>query len=203
MLTPDEVAAGMLPPLSSEAPAAQVHRLADVGIALAEQLQAVVPEGRHQRAAYTHLVRTMQAAYAGLEPALVPYDHTPDLPVPYALVGEQAREHPAPVDHVDQGDPLVLDVAVWRLGITTGTLHPLTRLVALVLSEACGPSGYIPEVAQPTLTELSARTALSLHAVHHHLADLCTDGWISRHATTEYGTRRTRYQLRLPGATNR
>jgi hypothetical protein len=141
----------------------------------------------------------MQAAYAGLDPALTPYDHAADLPVPYTLAGEQAREHPA-VDHLDQGDPFVLDVAVWRLGITTGTLHPLTRLVALVLSEACGPSGYIPEVAQPTLTELSARTALSLHAVHHHLADLCTDGWISRHATTEYGTRRTRYQLRLPGA---
>jgi hypothetical protein len=199
MINPAELAAGMLPPAASEAPAVDVHRIADAGIALAEQLQAVVPDGRHRTAAYAHLVRALQAAYVGLEPALLPANE--DDPGPYAVVDDHAGEHPAPVTDAEQGDPLALDVGVWRFGITHSTLHPLTRLVALVISEACGPSGFIPDAQQPSLGLLSARTGLnSLQALHHHMADLVTEGWISRHATTEHGTRRTRYQLRLPGA---
>jgi hypothetical protein len=170
MISPEEVAAGLLPPAESEAPPAQVHRIADAAITLAEQLQSVVPDGRNRRAALAHLVRGLQSAYTALEPVMVP-EGTEDQPIPYTVVADDQAE---PADRTLDFP----DVAVWRLGIQTSDLHPLSRLVALVLAEYARPSGYIPSAAQPTLTQLAARAGTSLGGAHVHMAELVAHGWV-------------------------
>lgn len=193
MISPDDLPAAVLPAGSTDPGTSRTQlQIADAGMMLGERLIAAVPGGRHLGAALTHLVRAVQAAYTGMQPALAPATGPADDPVPYPV----PATGPACPD--PRGDPLPVDVALWRLGLQTSALHPLSRLAGLVLADACGPSGYIPDTAQPTLTQLSQRTGLGLHALHHHLTDLVTAGWISRHATTEHGSRRTRYQLRLP-----
>jgi hypothetical protein len=90
-------------------------------------------------------------------------------------------------------------VEVWRWGVQTSpALHPLSRLVGLVLAECAWPSGRIGLDAQPTLHQLAARTGLGMHALHHHLTDLVDRGWVARDRTTHGSTSRSHYQLRLP-----
>jgi hypothetical protein len=185
---PDDLAAALAPPTTDPAPdvhtAAAQLRIADAAMGVAEELYAGVPDGRHLRAALAHLVRTAHAAYAGMRPALVG--------------AAPAPEQVPPVELPDDDDRTPR-VEVWRWGVQTSpALHPLSRLVGLVLAECAWPNGRIGTDAQPTLHQLRARTGLGMHALHHHLQDLVDRGWVLRDRTKHGSTSRSRYQLRLP-----
>jgi hypothetical protein len=184
-VSPDEFAAAIVPPPADhDLTTARQLRISDAAYHLAEQLYAAVPHGRHRDAALAHLTRTAQAAYAGMSPALVAAAPAPEqLPPP---VETSTRDVPPPVE-------------VWRWGVQTSpALHPLSRLVGLVLAECAWPSGRIGMDAQPTLHQLAARTGMGMHALHHHLTDLVDRGWVARDRTTHGSTSRSHYQLRLP-----
>jgi hypothetical protein len=180
MFTPDTLADRITPAAGVGQPYALQLVLADAGMELAEKMLDLVPRGEHQDAAVDGLARALNRAYVGIDPTYVP--PATDEPVPYEVIDRT----------------LTLDVAVWRLGVMNSPLHPLSRLVALVLSESCGPTGFIPDGLQPTLVQHAQRTGLSLQVLHPHLADVVVQGWASRHAVVEHGVRRTLYQLRLP-----
>lgn len=187
-MRPDDLAAALAPPTTD--PALDVHtvaaqlRIADAAMGVAEELYAGVPDGLHLRAALAHLVRTAHAAYAGMRPALV--------------AAAPAPEQVPPVELPDAADRAPR-VEVWRWGVQTSpALHPLSRLVGLVLADCAWPNGRIGTDAQPTLHQLRARTGLGMQVLHHHLTDLVDRGWVTRERTTCGSTATTRYQLRLP-----
>jgi hypothetical protein len=193
-MRPDDLAAALAPPPTTAPATTDPHtaaaqlRIAAAALGVAEELYAGVPAGRHLDAALAHLVRTAQAAYAGMQPALVPADA--DTPIPYTL----ATPHlPA------QATQAPLTAEVWRWGVQTSpALHPLSRLVGLVLAECAQPSGWIAPGAQPTLHQLTARTGLGMQGLHHHLTDLVDRGWVTRERTRSGSTTTSTFQLRLP-----
>jgi hypothetical protein len=193
VISPDDLAARLSPPRGTgPAYAAQLY-LSDGAMDLAERIIDATAPGPHQDVALDGLVRVLHSAYAGVDPDRA-------LPAAGAPAPSRARDEAAGHPDVDLDQALVLDVGVWRLGLRTSrALHPLSRLTGFVLSEACGPSGYIATAHQPTLTDLSEQTGLALHQLHTHLHDLTSRGWISRHLG--HGGRRSLFQLRLPTPT--
>jgi hypothetical protein len=178
----------MLPPADTPTGPRELA-LADLGMALADQMEAEVPEGRHLDAAHRHLSRALQAAYAGMQPALL-LDGTADESIPCTVT--TAADLVPEIVPGEYPDP-----DLWTLGITTSGLHPLTRLVALTLARCALPSGYIPADRQPTLALLLARTGLpNLQVVHVHLNELVARGWATRRR--QQAGQVTQYQLRLP-----
>jgi hypothetical protein len=198
MISPDQLADRLTPPLGAGALYAAQLALCDGGMELAEHILDTTRRGDLQDQALNHLIRALQAAYAACDPeARAPGD---DQRLPWQLA--EAAGHPD-VDAVPAPPPtrgLVLDVGVWRLGVRTSpSLHALSRLVGLVLADHCGPSGLIADANQPTLHDLVRQTGLTLQAVHGHLQDLTAQRWIHRHALGEAaGLRRFHFQLRLP-----
>lgn len=186
MITPEQLAEQLTPPPGTGQTYATQLAISDAAMDLAETILNTTRRGPHQDQALSHLLAAAHAAYAGVIPDAVPEPG----PAPYDV--------PA---HDDAGlDPaLVLDVGMWRRGLMHSGAHPHTRLVGLVLSEACGASGYIADAHQPTMRDLADRTGLHLHHVHLHLQDLTACGWITRHEIRHgFSGRRFLFALRLP-----
>lgn len=186
MITPEQLAEQLTPQPGTGQTYATQLAISDAAMDLAETILNTTRRGPHQDQALSHLLAAAHAAYAGVVPDAIPEPG----PAPYDV--------PAHVD-VDLDPALVLDVGMWRLGLMRSGAHPLTRLVGLVLSEACGASGRIPDAHQPTMRDLADRTGLHLQQVHIHLQDLTACGWITRHAIREgYDAPRFLFALRLP-----
>lgn len=189
MLTPDQLTE-RLAPARSDGPAYVTQLLvSDSAMDLAETILDTTHRGPQQDQALDLLIRAAHTAYAGINPGAA------------AEIAASARDQLAPYGLTDTDlDPaLVLDVGAWRLGVRMSELHPLTRLAGLVLSDHCGPAGYIPDSVQPTMRDLCRQTGLPMQVLHAHLQDLRAHGWISRHTTTDdHGGRRFLFALRLP-----
>lgn len=208
MITPDTLAARFAAPLTGGDLYARQLAFVDGAYQLAERALDTLPGGHHLEQAVIALETAAQMVCAGLaalhdETAAAGVDTEDQAPVPYVLGGDQrpplpTRTVPGLVvpDTIESLTDLGLDldVALWRAALCTTTLHPLARLVALVLCEAADAHGYIPDAAQPSITDLMNASGLDVGAVLQALEELATTGWIGRH--NDGGM--TRYQMRMP-----
>lgn len=192
-ITPDDLARRFAPPLTAGALYDRQIRFSDGTFAVAELAMDLLPGGHHLDQAVIALESAVHWVWAGLS-AIEAEDQVEAgagraEQVLYTLATPLAE----PSSSIGAG--LDLDVLVWRTGIHRATtLPPLARLVALALSEAAGPSGFIADRDQPTVEDLAYGTGLDGPTLLCALEDLAERGWISRHTDGAA----TRYQLRLP-----
>lgn len=202
MITPEQLAERLTPPVGTGPRYAAALYMAEGARELAERILDATARGPGQDAAIDQLVVVMRSCYAGVDPvcSLPPTE----IPVQNRPADGAAADPTAVLDRA----ALMLDVAIWRLGLRTSGLHPFTRLVGLVLADACGPSGFIPDSAQPTLLDLRDQTGLHLQPLHVHLQDLVQRGWASRTPVPARTAPATgcgplsHFQLRLPSSPN-
>lgn len=198
MITPDDLARRFAPPLTAGALYDRQIRFSDRAYEVAEQALDALPTGHHLDQVVIALESAVHWMWAGLSAIEAEREAEAEQvvqQVPYAPAPAGAAAVPPAGPSSSIGAGLDLDVSVWRTGIRHAlTLHPLARLVALILAEAAGPSGYIADPDQPSIEDLAYGTGLDGPNLLGALEELAERGWISRHTDGAA----TRFQLRLP-----
>ena len=185
-MTPEDKARLAPPGAVGEMTARQLV-VADHVMALANVLEAMLPQGPYLTAALGALGACADWGYTGAV--------SPDAPVSYLPADHDvAAGHPGPADPVPE-----VSIDLWQLGVQTADLNPFSRLTALVLATYADHTGRIAPETQPTLPDLLRRTGLVMPHLHAALTQLDRHHWIARERTSVGSTHLTRYELTMPG----